>query len=96
MLFLKTGRARISLMRFAFLDNSFRLPCSFPNLGFVPDASIQEFHGVSRRSDTLLVDEVVLGALVKLVVILSSIVCAHRSCWSSLASVLGVVSVLGS
>ena len=34
---------------------------------------------------TLLVDDVVLGALVKLIVILSSIVCAHRSCWSSLA-----------
>ena len=29
--FLKTERARISLMRFAFLDNSFRLPFSFPN-----------------------------------------------------------------
>ena len=30
MLFLKTGRARISLMRFTFLDNSSRLPFSFP------------------------------------------------------------------
>ena len=30
-LFLKTGRARISLMRFTFLDNASRLPVSFPN-----------------------------------------------------------------
>ena len=30
-LFLKTRRARISLMRFTFLDNASRLPFSFPN-----------------------------------------------------------------
>ena len=29
--FLKTGRARMSLMRFTFLDNASRLPCFFPN-----------------------------------------------------------------
>ena len=34
----KTGRARISLM-FTLLDNSFRLPFSFPNFSFVPGAS---------------------------------------------------------
>ena len=45
---LKTRRARISLMRFTSLDNSYRLHLFFPEFGFVPDES-QEFHGVSRR-----------------------------------------------
>ena len=41
-LFLRTGRARISLMRFTFLDTASRLPFFFPEFSFVPDAS-QEF-----------------------------------------------------
>ena len=41
-LFLKTGRARISLTRFAFLDNASRLPFSVPTFSLVPGAS-QEF-----------------------------------------------------
>ena len=46
---LKTGRVRISLMKFTFWDNASRLLFSFPNFSFVPGA-FWEFHGVSRRS----------------------------------------------
>ena len=36
---LKNRARRISLMRFAFLDHASKLPFSFPNFSFVPDAS---------------------------------------------------------
>ena len=48
-LFLNIGHARISLMRFTFLNNASRLPFCFPNSIFVPGAS-WTISGVSRQS----------------------------------------------